>query len=72
MSVHRDYRRGGIARRLIVALVQLAADVGVTRLVVETNAEWRDAQRFYEAFGFTFTHSSPGAFGRENFYELPV
>jgi ribosomal protein S18 acetylase RimI-like enzyme len=72
MSVHRDYRRRGIARRLVAELLQVASENGVSRIVVETNAEWTEAQDLYEASGFAFTHSSPGAFGRENFYELMI
>lgn len=72
MSVHRNYRRRGIARRVLVELVNLAAGYGVERIVVETNAKWIEARSLYEGFGFKFTHSAPGAFGRESFYELLV
>jgi len=72
MSVHRNYRRRGIARRVLVELVNLAAGYGVERIVVETNAKWIEARNLYEAFGFKFTRSAPGAFGRETFYELLI
>jgi hypothetical protein len=65
-SVHRLYRRRGIARRVLAELLHLAPENGVTRIVVETNARWTEAQSLYEASGFTFTHSAPGAFGPEN------
>ena len=72
MSVHRNYRRRGIARRVLVELVNLAAGYGVERIVVETNAKWIEARNLYEALGFKFTRSAPGAFGRETFYELLI
>jgi GNAT superfamily N-acetyltransferase len=72
MSVHRDYRRRGIARQVLTESVKLATRCGVKRIVVETNAKWIEARNLYEAFGFKFTHSAPGAFGRETFYELLI
>lgn len=72
MSVHRDYRRRGIARQVLAETVNLAIGYGIKRIVVETNAKWIEARNLYEAFGFKFTHSAPGAFGREIFYELLV
>ena len=72
MSVRRDYRRRGIATQLLAKLVHLASEYGVNRIVVETNAKWREAQNLYEAAGFKFTHSAPGDFGPETFYELLI
>lgn len=72
MSVHRDFRRRGIATQLLAELVRLAKEYGVNRMVVETNSKWKDAQLLYESSGFMFTHSAPGAFGRESFYELLI
>jgi len=72
MSVHHAYRRRGVATRLLAELVRRASEMGINRVVVETNAEWKDAQRVYEASGFTFTHSAAGDFGAENFYEVLI
>lgn len=72
MSTLRDYRRRGIARHILAQLVHVAAEYGVKRIVVETNAKWIEARKLYEAFGFKFTHSTPGAFGCETFYELLI
>jgi GNAT superfamily N-acetyltransferase len=72
MSVHRNYRRRGIATQVLAELVDLADRRGVRRVVVETNAKWIEARNLYETFGFRFTHSAPGAFGRETFYELLI
>lgn len=72
MSVHRNYRRRGIATQVLAELVDLANRHGVRRIVVETNAKWVEARNLYETFGFRFTHSASGAFGRETFYELLI
>jgi len=72
MSVRRDHRRRGIAKQLLAELLHRASERGVNRLVVETNAKWKDARNLYEASGFNFTHSGPGAFGRESPYELVI
>jgi GNAT superfamily N-acetyltransferase len=72
MSVHRDHRRRGTATRLLETLLHLAPEYGVHRIVVETNAKWTEARGLYEASGFKFTHSAPGTFGLEAFYELRV
>jgi ribosomal protein S18 acetylase RimI-like enzyme len=72
MSVLRDYRRRGIAKKLLGELLRLASEYGVDRVLVETNAKWTEAQNLYEASGFKFTHSAPGEFGREIFYEFLI
>jgi GNAT superfamily N-acetyltransferase len=72
MPVHRDYRRRSIATQIVAELLNLASESGVSRIVVETNAKWKDARGLYEASGFAFTHSAPGAFGRESFYEFLI
>jgi GNAT superfamily N-acetyltransferase len=72
MSVHRHYRRRGIAKKLLAELLHLASEYGVNRILVETNAKWTEAQNLYVASGFKFTHSAPGEFGPESFYELLI
>ena len=72
LSVHRNYRRRGIARQLLAQLTRCASEDRVNRIVVETNAEWGEARNLYESAGFNFTRSAPGAFGRESVYELQI
>jgi GNAT superfamily N-acetyltransferase len=72
MAVQRDYRRRGIATRLLSELIYLASARGINRIVVETNARWTEARNLYEKVGFKFTHLAPGAFGDESFYELTI
>lgn len=52
MSVHRSFRRQGIARRLVAELLAEARRRGYGRVVVETNDDWRDAITLYERCGF--------------------
>jgi GNAT superfamily N-acetyltransferase len=72
MSVHQEYRRRGIATQLLAELLRVASELGVNRIVVETNARWKEARSLYEASGFRITHSAPGAFGLEIFHELLI
>ena len=72
MAVWRDYRRRGIATRLLSELICLASERGINRIVVETNAKWTEARKSYEKAGFNFTHLALGAFGDDSFYELVI
>ncbi len=72
MSVCQSHRRRGVATRILTELIRLGTLHHVSRIEVETNAAWTEARRLYEGFGFTFTHSAPGDFGREIFYELQI
>ena len=56
MAVWRDYRRRGIATRLLSELICLASERGINRIVVETNAKWTEPRSLYEKAGFNFTH----------------
>jgi GNAT superfamily N-acetyltransferase len=69
MSVQPACRRRGIARQILTELLQLASENGINRIVVETNAKWKEARNLYEVCGFNFTHTAPGDFGPESFYE---
>ena len=59
-------------KETIGGVASFASEYGVNRIQVETNAKWTEAQNLYEASGFKFTHSAPGHFGRESFYELLI
>lgn len=70
MSVRREMRRQGIGRRVLEKLAQEARTLGLSRLVLETNVDWADVRRFYESYGFAFTHEQDHRFGRQAHYQL--
>jgi GNAT superfamily N-acetyltransferase len=52
MSVMKEFRRRGFARRILEQLVDRAKRQGYIRLVLETNRTWYDAIAFYKSSGF--------------------
>jgi ribosomal protein S18 acetylase RimI-like enzyme len=52
MSVAKEFRRRGFAKRILEELVDRARRSGYTRLVLETNRSWYDAIAFYKSSGF--------------------
>lgn len=60
MSVARDWRRGGVGRRIAEALLVEARSRGARRVVLETTETWADAVAFYLRLGFTLTHHLDG------------
>ena len=53
VSVSKNYRRRGIGRAIVAALVAAARSHGIKRLEVETNKDWENAIGLYLCFGFT-------------------
>lgn len=53
MSTLRAYRRRGIARLVLTSLVAEARRRDLSRVVLATNLDWREAIALYEAFGMT-------------------
>ncbi|WML47616.1 GNAT family N-acetyltransferase [Neobacillus sp. PS3-34] len=53
MSVNREYRRLGIARKMINELESQAKHLGYKKLVLETNHEWTSAVQFYKKNGYS-------------------
>jgi [ribosomal protein S18]-alanine N-acetyltransferase len=51
-AVHPEWRRQGIGRRLLVALVESAMALGAARMTLEVRAGNVDAQRLYAQLGF--------------------
>jgi GNAT superfamily N-acetyltransferase len=72
MSVAKQLRRTGIARRILRELIARASQFGVKRIVLETTAAWREVVAFYVANGFTITHEAEGAFGAETWLALDL
>jgi putative acetyltransferase len=72
MSVASEYRRAGLGRRLVADLVATASSWGMSRVVLETSAHWKDAVEFYVRCGFTQTHFESGTFGRDAWFEMKL
>lgn len=66
MSVARAWRKQGIGKRMLSRLINHALQLGGTRILLETTANWATARKFYEDNGFHFTHYA----GDDVYYEL--
>jgi ribosomal-protein-alanine N-acetyltransferase len=51
-AVHPDWRRQGIGRRLLLALLLVAEDLGATRMTLEVRVSNGAAQALYREHGF--------------------
>jgi ribosomal protein S18 acetylase RimI-like enzyme len=60
MSVIKEYRRMGLARKMLKKLEGIARDKGYTRIVLETNIDWTNAIQFYKSSGFNEIHKEDG------------
>jgi putative acetyltransferase len=72
MSVAPAFRRTGLGRRLVADLVATARGWGMSRVVLETSAQWTDVVEFYMRCGFTQTHFESGTFGRDAWFEMKL
>ncbi len=52
MHISSEYRRHGIATRILEVLEQRASGRGLNSLVLETNLDWDDAIAFYSKNGY--------------------
>jgi putative acetyltransferase len=52
VAVHPRWRRRGIGRALVTALLDVAGMRGLVRVWMETNDDWRDAISLYQRCGF--------------------
>lgn len=72
MSTASDFRRRGIASRLLEELMAEARRRGVRRLVLVTETVWVDARTLYERHGFLLEREEDWELGRDAFYYLPL
>ena len=72
MSTAHDFRRRGVASRLLAALVDAARDRGAARVALETTATWTDARRLYEHEGFVLDAVVHGPHGDDAHYHLDL
>ncbi|NHM32088.1 GNAT family N-acetyltransferase [Neobacillus terrae] len=56
MSVKKEYRRLGLAGRMMKELEQSAVSLGYRKIVLETNRNWTSAVYFYEKHGYLLDH----------------
>ena len=54
IAVDPDYRGQGIARRLIIKLMELALKLGGERMTLEVRENNHNAQRLYASLGFAY------------------
>jgi GNAT superfamily N-acetyltransferase len=72
MSVARELRRRGIASQVLRELIAWAPKLGISRIVLETTAIWREVAAFYLANGFTITHQAEGPFGLDTWFAREI
>ncbi|MEY2401241.1 MAG: hypothetical protein QOJ08_1352 [Ilumatobacteraceae bacterium] len=72
MAVAPSHRRGGVGRRLVEELVAVARSWGMSRVLLETTADWTEVVRFYQRCGFAITHFVDGDFGRDAWFEMRI
>jgi putative acetyltransferase len=60
MSVAAEWRRQGIGRMILQALVDHARQAGYRRIILETTETWQEVIAFYLRFGFRITHYQDG------------
>ena len=65
-AVHPDWRRRGIAQRLMVALVELSLEIGAQRMTLEVRAGNEAAQALYHRFGFIDVGRRPRYYTDDN------
>lgn len=52
ISVHKDYRRKGIAKEMTLRLIDFARKKGYKRILVETTKTWQAPRTLYNSMGF--------------------
>ena len=56
VRVDNDMRGAGLGREMMMWAIERARDAGCISMQLTTNAERKDAHRFYEALGFRASH----------------
>jgi len=58
-GVHPEWRRQGIGRRLLLRLLELALELGASRMTLEVRVSNEAAQALYRGFGFSVAGRRP-------------
>ena len=58
ISMHPDAQGKGAAKAASAGILELAKELGLTRVYLNVLAENERANRFYQKFGFCYTHDS--------------
>ena len=66
MSVGASFRRRGIGRQMLDALIAAARAAGMRRIILETTSTWADAIAFYRSYGFRELYERDG----DTYFEL--
>ncbi|MHC0038258.1 GNAT family N-acetyltransferase [Pseudoneobacillus sp. C159] len=62
ISVLKDFRGKGYAKRMIEYLESVALAKKLTEIVLETNEDWDSAIRLYQKMGYTIVEQAGGCF----------
>ena len=54
-GVHPKWRRRGVGRRILLALLEIAGDIGAAHMTLEVRVGNDGAQALYQGFGFDVT-----------------
>jgi len=65
MAISPAFRRRGIGKAVLAALLAHARELGVPRVGIATNADWHDAIAFYRGCGGRELPRADGALGAE-------
>ena len=66
ISMHPDAQGKGAAKAASTGILELAKELGLTRVYLNVLAENERANRFYQKFGFRYTHDSTMNFHGED------
>jgi ribosomal-protein-alanine N-acetyltransferase len=66
IAVSPDHRRSGAGKRMLLALIDAALEMGANAITLEVAVSNRSAIALYEVFGFEAVGTRPGYYGGED------
>lgn len=67
MSVSKEFRRQGIASKILDIIIEKLKDMSIRKVVLETTTVWTEVISFYRKYGFKVTKVS-----EDTFFELKL